>query len=43
MAEPEGKVAGTCKAIARQPVVKLALKAKDLSAQFPASSAHKTT
>jgi ATP-binding protein involved in chromosome partitioning len=43
VADPEGDVAGTYKAIARRLAVKIAERAKDYSAKFPTISISKTT
>ena len=43
VADPEGEIAATYKAVARQVAVKIALKAKDFSAKFPTISVSKTT
>ena len=42
-ADPEGEIAATYKAVARQVAVKIALKAKDFSAKFPTITVSKTT
>ena len=41
--DPEGTIAATYRAIARQVAVKIALKAKDFSAKFPTISVSKGT
>ncbi|MFT3820371.1 MAG: iron-sulfur cluster carrier protein ApbC [Rubrivivax sp.] len=43
VAEPDGEVAATYKAVARQVAVKIALKAKDFSAKFPTITVSKGT
>ncbi len=43
VADPDGEIAATYKAVARQIAVKIALKAKDFSAKFPTISVSKTT
>ncbi len=43
VADPEGEIAATYKAVARQVAVKIALKAKDFSAKFPTISVSKST
>ncbi len=43
VAEPDGEIAATYKAVARQVAVKIALKAKDFSAKFPTISVSKAT
>jgi ATP-binding protein involved in chromosome partitioning len=43
VADPDGSVAASYKAIARKVAVKIALKAKDFSAKFPTISVSKTT
>ncbi|MDE2147534.1 MAG: iron-sulfur cluster carrier protein ApbC [Burkholderiales bacterium] len=43
VADPEGEIAATYKAVARQVAVKIALKAKDFSAKFPTITVSKGT
>jgi ATP-binding protein involved in chromosome partitioning len=43
VADPDGEIAATYRAVARQIAVKVALKAKDFSAKFPTISVSKTT
>ena len=43
VADPDGDIAATYKAVARQVAVKIAIKAKDFSARFPTISVSKTT
>jgi ATP-binding protein involved in chromosome partitioning len=43
VADPDGSVAASYKAIARKVAVKIALKAKDFSAKFPTINVSKTT
>ena len=43
VADPDGEIAATYKAVARQVAVKIAVKAKDFSAKFPTISVSKTT
>jgi len=43
VADPDGDIAATYKAVARQVAVKIAIKAKDFSAKFPTISVSKTT
>ena len=43
VADPDGEIAATYKAVARQVAVKIAVKAKDFSAKFPTISVSKAT
>jgi ATP-binding protein involved in chromosome partitioning len=43
VAEPQGEIAGTYKAVARKLAAKIALKAKDFSAKFPTINVSKST
>jgi ATP-binding protein involved in chromosome partitioning len=43
VADPDGDIAATYKAVARQVAVKIAIKAKDFSTRFPTISVSKTT
>ena len=43
VADPDGEIAATYKAVARQVAVKIAVKAKDFSAKFPTISVSKVT